>query len=116
MSLIDANVVTTRRLINNNFKCRIPALNSNRTMASIITRFTTKHVKGMKISNDGQRSQTNHCPNCLNIQLVPQHVLRYPAIQTRLFNISPEDPEDLIFIDKAAEVAKAVFDSFLGAI
>ncbi|GFV81845.1 hypothetical protein TNCV_1057341 [Trichonephila clavipes] len=28
-----------------------------------------------------------------------------------LLKISPEDPEDLIFSDKAAEVAEAVFDS-----
>ncbi|GFV18720.1 hypothetical protein TNCV_4756071 [Trichonephila clavipes] len=35
-----------------------------------------------------------------------------PTIQARLFKISPEDPEDLIFSDEAVEVVKAVFDSF----
>ncbi|GFV54241.1 hypothetical protein TNCV_3467561 [Trichonephila clavipes] len=104
MTLIDANAVASRRLINNNFKYTIPALNSNRTIASIITRLRTKRVKGMKISTDGQRSYTNHCPNYLNIQQSPQHILSCSAIQererARLFKISPED---LIFSDKAVE-------------
>ncbi|GFW87908.1 uncharacterized protein TNCV_1360121 [Trichonephila clavipes] len=47
----------------------------------------------MEISTDGQKSYTNHCPNCPNLQLYPQHILSCPAIQARLFNISPEDPE-----------------------
>ncbi|GFX50473.1 hypothetical protein TNCV_2429421 [Trichonephila clavipes] len=69
----------------------------------------------MKFLTDGQRSYTNHCPNCPNVQLFPQHILSCPTIQARLFKISPEDPEDLIFSDKAIEVAEVVFDIF-GAI
>ncbi|GFS98567.1 hypothetical protein TNCV_2987011 [Trichonephila clavipes] len=65
----------------------------------------------MKISTDGQRSYTNHCPNCPNLQLSPQHILSCPSIQARLIKISPEDPEDLIFSYEAVEVAKDVFDS-----
>ncbi|GFS77846.1 hypothetical protein TNCV_3031721 [Trichonephila clavipes] len=70
-----------------------------------------KHVKGMKISTDGQRSYTNHCPNCPNVQLSPQHILSCPATQTRIFKISSKDQDDLIFSDKAVEVAEAVEDS-----
>ncbi|GFX68648.1 hypothetical protein TNCV_1800611 [Trichonephila clavipes] len=81
-------------------------------MASIITRLKTKHVKGMKTSTDGQRAYINHCPNRPNVQLSPQYILSCPAIQARLFKISPEDPGDLIFSDKAVENAEAVFDSF----
>ncbi|GFW45971.1 hypothetical protein TNCV_3275891 [Trichonephila clavipes] len=99
-------------LINNNFKYYVTALNNNRTIASIITKLRTKHVNGMKISTEGQKSHINHCPNCPNVQLSPQHILSCPAIQARLFKISSEDPEDLIFCDKAVEVAEAVFGSF----
>ncbi|GFS76393.1 hypothetical protein TNCV_1620341 [Trichonephila clavipes] len=53
-TLIDANAVASLRLINNNFKYSIPALNNNCTIASIITTFGKRHVKGMKISTDGQ--------------------------------------------------------------
>ncbi|GFW98991.1 hypothetical protein TNCV_1782101 [Trichonephila clavipes] len=144
----------------------IPALNSNRIIASKLTKLRTKHVKGMQISTDDkevvtglfrafslillgnlwgqnriisiQRSQeeTTICrlvnryiwelmhsqvsrvdeemippgyevsqsyPNCLNVQLSPQYILSCPAIQARLFKIRPEDPEDLIFADKAIE-------------
>ncbi|GFW27366.1 hypothetical protein TNCV_590611 [Trichonephila clavipes] len=69
----------------------------------------------MKISSDGQRSYTNHCPNYPNVQLSSQHILSCPAIHARLFKVSPEDPEDLIFSYKAVEAAETVFDSF-GAI
>ncbi|GFX66762.1 hypothetical protein TNCV_3048601 [Trichonephila clavipes] len=94
-TLIDANVAASRRLINNNFKYFFPSSPYN---ASIITRLKTKLVKGRKISTDGQRSYTNHCPICPNVQLSPQHSC--PTIQARLFKISPED---LIFPDKAVE-------------
>ncbi|GFX94094.1 RNase H domain-containing protein [Trichonephila clavipes] len=70
-TLMDANPVASRRLINNNFKYSIPVLNSNRTIASIIIRLRTKHVKEMKISTVGQRNYTNHCPNCPNVHLSP---------------------------------------------
>ncbi|GFU67201.1 hypothetical protein TNCV_4689331 [Trichonephila clavipes] len=69
-----------------------------------------KHVKGKKISPDGQRSYTNHCPNCPTVQLSPQHILSYPAIRAGFFKIGPKDPEDLIFSGKAVE--EVVFDSF----
>ncbi|GFS49235.1 hypothetical protein TNCV_2410591 [Trichonephila clavipes] len=52
-ALIDTNAVASRKLINNNFKYSIPDLNRSCTMASIITRLRTKHVKGIKISTDG---------------------------------------------------------------
>ena len=55
-TLVDANGVANSRLTNNSFKFSIPALNCNRTLASIIIRLQTKHVKGMKISADGQRN------------------------------------------------------------
>ncbi|GFW88212.1 hypothetical protein TNCV_2649051 [Trichonephila clavipes] len=64
---------------------------------------TTKHVKGIKIPTDGKRSYKNHCQNCPNAQLSLQHALSCPAIQAKLFKISPEDPEDVIFSDKAVE-------------
>ncbi|GFU92614.1 hypothetical protein TNCV_4795421 [Trichonephila clavipes] len=99
--IIDANPFVSRRLINNNFKYPIPAINSNRAIALIITRLRTKHVKGMKISTDGQ-SYTNHCTNYPYVQLSPQHILNCPAIQARLFKIGPEDTENLIF-DKTVE-------------
>ncbi|GFX66009.1 transposable element Tcb1 transposase [Trichonephila clavipes] len=54
-------------------------------------------------------SCTNHCPNCPNVQLSPQHILSFPEVQTRLFKINPEDPEDWISSDKAVEVAEASF-------
>ncbi|GFX12195.1 hypothetical protein TNCV_1103131 [Trichonephila clavipes] len=101
-TLIDTIAVASRRLINNNFNYPIPALNCNRTIASIITSLGTKYVKRMKISTDGQRSHANHCPNCTNVQLSLQHVFGCPEIQSRLFEISPEY---LIFSDKAVEVA-----------
>ncbi|GFU25957.1 RNase H domain-containing protein [Trichonephila clavipes] len=104
-TLNDANAVASRSLINNNFKYSIPSLNNNRTIASIITRLRTNHVEGMKISTDGQRGYTNHCSNCCNVQLSPQHILSCPEIQTMLFKISAEDPEDLIFSYKVIEVA-----------
>ncbi|GFW23643.1 retrovirus-related Pol polyprotein from transposon 297 [Trichonephila clavipes] len=111
-TLINTNAVASRRLINNNFKYSIPALNSNRRIASIITRLKRKPVKGMKTSTDGNRSKTNHCPSCPNVQLSSQHILSCPEIQARLIKISTDDLEDLIFSDKAVEVAEAVFDSF----
>ncbi|GFV87102.1 hypothetical protein TNCV_5113201 [Trichonephila clavipes] len=51
-NLIGANAVASRRLIKYNLKNSILVLNSNRTIASIISRLRTKHVKGMKISTD----------------------------------------------------------------
>jgi hypothetical protein len=66
----------------------------------------------MIISTEGQRSYSTHCPNCPGVQLSPQHIFGCPAIQARLFKISIEDPEVLIFSEKAVEVAKAVYDSF----
>ncbi|GFV90103.1 nup43 [Trichonephila clavipes] len=63
-------------------------------------------------STDGQRSYTNHCQNCPNVQLSPQHILSSPAIQAMHLNISLKDPEDLIFSDKVVEVAEALFDCF----
>ncbi|GFV84231.1 RNase H domain-containing protein [Trichonephila clavipes] len=111
-TLIDANAVASRRLISNNLKYFIPALNSNRTITSITIILRTKHVKGMKISTDGQKRYTNHCPNCSNVQLSPQHVLNCPAIKASVFKIGPEDPENLIFSDKAVEVAEGDEDSF----
>ncbi|GFV81637.1 RNase H domain-containing protein [Trichonephila clavipes] len=76
--LINAREVANRRLIRNNFKYSIPALNSSRTIEPRITRLRTNHVKEMKISTDGQRSITNHSSNCPNFQLSPQHVLSCP--------------------------------------
>ncbi|GFY02242.1 hypothetical protein TNCV_5101011 [Trichonephila clavipes] len=81
-TLIDAYTVACRRLINNNFKYSSPALNNNRTIASIITRLRTTHVKEMKISTDGQRSYTNNCLNCPNVHLSPQHILSCPTVHT----------------------------------
>ena len=78
----DANAVASRRLINNKFKFSIPTLNCNRTIASIITRLRTKHMKGLKISTDGQRSYTNTCPNCPDLQLSPQHVFDCSTIRS----------------------------------
>ncbi|GFX22808.1 hypothetical protein TNCV_2605501 [Trichonephila clavipes] len=66
----------------------------------------------MRISTDGQRSSTNHCPNCPYVQLYPQLGLSCPANPARLFNISPEHPGDRIFSDKDVEVAEDVFNSF----
>ncbi|GFU33336.1 hypothetical protein TNCV_4920831 [Trichonephila clavipes] len=63
----------------------------------------------MKISTDGQKTSQIIAPTVLNVQLCPQHILSCPAIQARLFKINPED---LIFSDKAVEVAEAVFNSF----
>ncbi|GFV74172.1 hypothetical protein TNCV_2848911 [Trichonephila clavipes] len=79
-----------------------------------LTRLRTKHVKGMKISTDRHRSNTNHIPYCPNVQLSPQHTLSCPAIQVRLFKICLKDPKYLMFSDKAFEVAEAVFDSLRG--
>ncbi|GFV65337.1 RNase H domain-containing protein [Trichonephila clavipes] len=109
---LDTNAVANRRLINDNFQYSIPALNINRRIALIITRHKTKHIKEIKISADGKRSYSNHCPSCLNVQLSPQHILSCLEIQARLFKISPKDSEDSIFTDKVVEVAEAALDSF----
>ena len=74
-----------------------------------------RHVNGMKISADGQRSYSKHSPYCPDFYLSPQHTFGCLALQVRLFKINLEDPDDLIFSDKAVEVAEAIFDSF-GAI
>ncbi|GFX40997.1 hypothetical protein TNCV_2216951 [Trichonephila clavipes] len=67
----------------------------------------------MKISIEGQRSCSNHYPNCPNVQLSPQHILSCPEFtQAQLFKISQNDLEDLIFSDKAVEAAEVVFDNF----
>ncbi|GFS53952.1 hypothetical protein TNCV_3761721 [Trichonephila clavipes] len=85
----------------------------HKIQVSIVTRLRTKHIKGMKPSTDEQRSYTNHCSDCPNVQLSPQHILSCcPEIQDRLFKMSPEDPEDFISTDKVVEFAEAVEDSF----
>ena len=114
LTLIDANAVASRKLTcQQGKKFSIPELNSDRTISTIIARLRTKHLKGMRISADGQRSYTRLCPHCPdNIQLSPQHILSCPAMLAKLFNISIEDPVELLFTDKAVEIARAVFDSF----
>ncbi|GFX13087.1 hypothetical protein TNCV_2357431 [Trichonephila clavipes] len=57
----------------------------------------------MIISTDGQKVTQITAQTTPNDQLSPQHILSCPAIQGRLFKISPEDPDDLIFFDKAVE-------------
>ncbi|GFX45110.1 hypothetical protein TNCV_3431581 [Trichonephila clavipes] len=60
----------------------------------------------MKISIDGQRRYSNHCPNCPNVQKSSQHVLNCPAIQVRFSKISPEDLEYSIFSKKLLRLPK----------
>ncbi|GFU68026.1 hypothetical protein TNCV_2823691 [Trichonephila clavipes] len=105
--LIDADVIASQRLINNNFKYSIPALNSNRTTPSIVTRLRTKHVKGIKISFEGRRSYTNH-----SSALMFNSLHSMSSVQAKLFKISLEDSDDLIFSNKVVEVSEAVFDSY----
>ncbi|GFY14922.1 hypothetical protein TNCV_234721 [Trichonephila clavipes] len=112
-SFIDANAVAGRRLINNNFKCSIPALNRTRTITLIIPRLRTKHVKGIVISTltDKEVIQIN-AQTALMFTCIYNVSSAEPAIQSMLFKISPEDPEDFIFFDKAVGVSEVVFDSF----
>ncbi|GFX89554.1 hypothetical protein TNCV_72471 [Trichonephila clavipes] len=77
--------------------------------ASIITRRRTKHVKGMKISKLRKSLLKLNYPN---VQLSPQYILSCRSIQSRLFKISPKDPEDVMFSDKAVKAADAVLDNF----
>ncbi|XP_054713646.1 uncharacterized protein LOC129223104 [Uloborus diversus] len=113
LPLIDADAVASRRFISNSFKTSIPALtvilNCNRTIASIITRLRTKYVKGMKISNDGVRRYSIHCPHCPDFQLSPQYGFACPAIQARLLKISMDDPNDMILLEKAVEEYATTF-------
>ncbi|GFU63498.1 integrase catalytic domain-containing protein [Trichonephila clavipes] len=55
------------------------------------------------------------CYRLKRVHKVSSEYENCPAIQAGLFKISPEDPENLIFSDKAVEAAQTVFDNF-GAI
>ncbi|GFU95811.1 hypothetical protein TNCV_4904031 [Trichonephila clavipes] len=52
---------------------------------------------------------SNHCRNCLNVQLFPQHTLSNPC---QTFQNHPKRHRRIVFSDKAVKVAEVVFDSF----
>ncbi|XP_054724287.1 uncharacterized protein LOC129234319 [Uloborus diversus] len=86
LTLVDANVVAGRRLIGQQAKRNsIPDLNGYRAISTTITRLRTNHLKGMRLSVEGQRSYTNFCPHCPNdIPMSRQHIFSCPAIQAKL--------------------------------
>ncbi|GFX12387.1 hypothetical protein TNCV_64331 [Trichonephila clavipes] len=64
----------------------IPDINCNRVISAIIAKLSIRHLKGMKIFPDGQRSY-NTCSNCPGIQLSPIHILNCFSILAKLHYI-----------------------------
>ncbi|GFX68356.1 hypothetical protein TNCV_2817301 [Trichonephila clavipes] len=113
LTLTDADAISRRKLTFHSVeKHFISELNCNHVISPIIARLRTRHLKGMKISPDGQRSY-NTCPHCPDIQLSPNHVFNCPSTLAKLHNIDLKPTgHQLLYTPKVLDIARTVFDTF----
>ncbi|GFU17179.1 RNase H domain-containing protein [Trichonephila clavipes] len=110
--VFDANAVAKQKLCSNpRKKLSLPELNYSREITATITRLRTKHFKGMKILPDGFRSYVE-CRHCSGAQLDPKHCFSCPFIVGALFKIDNDCSMDILYSDRAMDVATALIHAF----
>ncbi|GFV09283.1 RNase H domain-containing protein [Trichonephila clavipes] len=111
-TVFDVNAVAKQKLSSNSRKkLFLPEVNYNREFTSTITRLRTKHFKGRKILPGGSRSYVE-CRHCPDTKLDPKHLFSFPSIAGALFKIDNDRSIDILYSDRAMEVAKAVIHAF----
>ncbi|GFT55051.1 RNase H domain-containing protein [Trichonephila clavipes] len=80
-------------------------------MTSTITRLRRKHFKSMKILPDGSRSYVE-CRYCPGKQMDPKHLFSCPSIVGALFKIDKNCSMDILYSDRAMDVATAGIHAF----
>ncbi|GFX82014.1 CLIP domain-containing protein [Trichonephila clavipes] len=70
-----------------------------------------KHFKGMEILPDGSRSYVE-CKHCPSTQLDPKHLSNCPSIDGALLKIDNDCSMDILYWDRAIDVATAVIHAF----
>ncbi|GFX37942.1 RNase H domain-containing protein [Trichonephila clavipes] len=110
--VFDANAVAKQKLCSNpRKKFLLPELNYSREITTTITRLRTKHFKGMKILPDGFRSYVE-CRHCPGTQLDPKYRFSCPSIVCAFFKIDNDSRMDILYSDRAMDVAKTMIHAF----
>ncbi|GFV71347.1 RNase H domain-containing protein [Trichonephila clavipes] len=111
-TVFDAQAVANQKLYSKpRKKISLPELNYCREITSTINRLRTKHFEGMKILPDGSRSyvEWRQCPAT---QLDPKHLFSCPSIVGALFKIDNDCCMDILYSDRAMDVATVVIHAF----
>ncbi|GFX60589.1 RNase H domain-containing protein [Trichonephila clavipes] len=111
-TVFDANVAANQKLCSNpRKKFSLPELNYSRGITTTITRLRTKHFKDMKILSDGSRSYVE-CRHCTDMQLDSQNLFSCPSIVVASFKINNDCSMDILYSDRAMDVAMARIHAF----
>ncbi|GFU68421.1 RNase H domain-containing protein [Trichonephila clavipes] len=88
ITLDDANAVAKYRIMNHTFKKKnlVTEFDYPRIITSTTARLRTEHLKGMKIHPDKTRSYVQ-CKHCLDLQLMPIHILEHPTVAKKLLKM-----------------------------
>ena len=113
VTLKDINNMAKSKLKNKAVKLKhqICELNTSRTLANILTRLRTRHLRGMKIQKGGSKKHLT-CRNCgSDTELSPELLFSCPANLPTLQQISNYPQEGLRW-DNCLEITEAVYGIF----